>query len=1135
VTSRPLTAEEEAIKCRAESFRSSLLRDVQAQQKNAQVRLQSTTSPLELLPESSSGAAPSDHDGRLTPEHDQSRPSMVQVLSMGSKPSMHRMGTRALRNCDHLLRESVQCKQLVEATELTVRVPGNVGCDDDKFVFGAGRSHNILRTKKVHKHKRRAKKVFAQRRLGNLETEGDDEADASHQFSSQQAEGCPSVSLPEEEKREVIKVLQKHFLFAALRKEEHSMLVEQMIYVEKRKGDIICNKDEKGDACYIILSGICSVKKDEAQVAQLSAGHTFGELAMLYDVPRTATIVCASPRVVLSLIRGPIFRRSLARAKERMLNDTLGFLNSHDTFSKLSIEEKMMLANALTSQTFEPGTELINENVSITAEWMFLVQSGTVEVTDHYRNRKALGEGATISGQKMPYGQKAVVAKALTSVKVFAIGYQVINRLFGNIGEVLRRSTIRSFLESVAFFRELTDREQMTVAALFQDQHFKTGDIIVSALADPQLVLIMEGEVVQVKQQQASSELPPGDEAGSSGGNAEFHCIHPIPKRGSQQLHCNHSEPELMLPHNESFSMPRGGPLDKADVRILQRGDVFGEASFQEGGRMEHTLVVRSADAVVCRAGHDEVCRALRGYAEKTPPLTWIIKRNRIKRKLQTVFPFSALQEEKLDIIVEKFEKVDYRPNDLIAKSNHNWRCFCLLADGEVVRQGEDIKDSPQSLGRWEAFGTRQLLLGKPWDANFSAAASGCCLLTISWQTFSEAAGSLCDELQMKMWYQGLEISMDFLIDAGFLGQGQWGMVRRVQIRGLLGEAFALKRLTKRRVIEFQQEAATKLEREILSECCHPLIVRLIATFQDDHSAYFLMEGLFGGDLFTAIRDIGDLSEEHILFFGGSLVLAIEYTHSRGIIYRDLKPENVMLSAEGFVKLVDFGCCTRKTRSYTFVGTPEYIAPEVIRGQGYGKGVDWWSLGVIMYEMICGPLPFGEGCTDPMETFREILEKPLSIPIKAKPEAADLLTSLLERSCEQRLGSCTKNWKHEVREHPYFEGLQWDAILEHSIFPPYTTPFQSLHPNIGDLPVFRTGSMPAFKLDDPDALDIIQRVNSAPMTDPTLDGDSALKAITSFPQQEDSAEGDLDNGFLNEEEIPRPPSPGADLSCFEGF
>jgi cGMP-dependent protein kinase len=262
-------------------------------------------------------------------------------------------------------------------------------------------------------------------------------------------------------------------------------------------------------------------------------------------------------------------------------------------------------------------------------------------------------------------------------------------------------------------------------------------------------------------------------------------------------------------------------------------------------------------------------------------------------------------------------------------------------------------------------------------------------------------------------------------------------------------EGFALKSMSKKRIIELEQGPATKLEKEILSECCHPLIVRLITTFQDNICVHLLMETLSGNDLFTAIRDVGSLNEDHILFFSASIILGLEYIHSRGIVYRDLKPENVMLTGEGFVKIVDFGCCTKKIRSYTFTGTPEYLAPEVILGKGYGKAVDWWALGVIMYEMICGPLPFGESCQDPLAVMREVLEKELEIPPRVcgkYPNSEDLLHSLLERAPEQRLGSSSHHWQSEVRHHAFFEDLQWDGIVDQSTAPPYVPP-ASLHEN----------------------------------------------------------------------------------------
>jgi cGMP-dependent protein kinase len=267
------------------------------------------------------------------------------------------------------------------------------------------------------------------------------------------------------------------------------------------------------------------------------------------------------------------------------------------------------------------------------------------------------------------------------------------------------------------------------------------------------------------------------------------------------------------------------------------------------------------------------------------------------------------------------------------------------------------------------------------------------------------------------------------------LGEGQFGIVRRVAVQGM-ETRFALKKMSKRKVIDLDQQGPCKLECEILRECCFPLIVQLISTFQDESNVYILMELLGGDDLFTAIRNIGRLNEEQILFFSASIVLSIEYIHSRGVIYRDLKPENIMLTENGFVRLVDFGCCSRKSRTYTFIGTPEYIAPEVILGKGYGKPVDWWGIGVIVYEMACGPLPFGEGCDDPLAVFREILEKPLDIPGTVCTETADFVQCLLERGPEQRLGS-SLSWRNEVREHPFFAGLQWDAVLDETIVPPF--------------------------------------------------------------------------------------------------
>merc|ERR1719169_134078 len=133
------------------------------------------------------------------------------------------------------------------------------------------------------------------------------------------------------------------------------------------------------------------------------------------------------------------------------------------------------------------------------------------------------------------------------------------------------------------------------------------------------------------------------------------------------------------------------------------------------------------------------------------------------------------------------------------------------------------------------------------------------------------------------------------------------------------------------------------IEREVNAQCYHPCIMQFIKTFQDSQNVYFLTEFLGGGDLFYAIREIGELSKRQVQFFAASITLALEHLHGHNVIYRDLKPENVMLASDGHCKLTDFGCCKRGLRSNTIVGTPEYLAPEAILGKGYSCAIDWWA------------------------------------------------------------------------------------------------------------------------------------------------------------------------------------------------
>jgi len=211
----------------------------------------------------------------------------------------------------------------------------------------------------------------------------------------------------------------------------------------------------------------------------------------------------------------------------------------------------------------------------------------------------------------------------------------------------------------------------------------------------------------------------------------------------------------------------------------------------------------------------------------------------------------------------------------------------------------------------------------------------------------------------------------------------------------------------------------------LLAENDHPFIVRLVKNLETKSSIYMLQEVVPGGELFNAIRSFDEvLTTAQAQFYTGSIILVLESLRERGIVYRDLKPENVMLDAQGYLKLIDFGIARKLDdagKAYTVVGTPHYMAPEVIRGHGYGTEVDIWSLGVMQFEFVCGYLPFGDDLEDVSEVCAAVLKEPLSIPNLYKIAAGKtLMQGMMAKKPQRRLGGGINGFE-DLKEAEYFK------------------------------------------------------------------------------------------------------------------
>ncbi|CAO4361981.1 unnamed protein product [Caenorhabditis nigoni] len=271
------------------------------------------------------------------------------------------------------------------------------------------------------------------------------------------------------------------------------------------------------------------------------------------------------------------------------------------------------------------------------------------------------------------------------------------------------------------------------------------------------------------------------------------------------------------------------------------------------------------------------------------------------------------------------------------------------------------------------------------------------------------------------------------------LGQGSFGkvfLVRKVRGRDS-GHVYAMKVL-KKATLKIRDRQRTKLERNILAHISHPFIVKLHYAFQTEGKLYLILDFLRGGDLFTRLSKEVMFTEDDVKFYLAELTLALEHLHSLGIVYRDLKPENILLDADGHIKVTDFGLSKEaidsEKKTYSFCGTVEYMAPEVINRRGHSMAADFWSLGVLMFEMLTGHLPF-QG-RDRNDTMNQILKAKLSMPHFLTQEAQSLLRALFKRNSHNRLGA-GPDGVEEIKRHAFFANIDFVKLLNKEIDPPF--------------------------------------------------------------------------------------------------
>jgi CRP-like cAMP-binding protein/tRNA A-37 threonylcarbamoyl transferase component Bud32 len=491
----------------------------------------------------------------------------------------------------------------------------------------------------------------------------------------------------------------------------------------------------------------------------------------------------------------------------------------------------------------------------------------------------------------------------------------------------------------------------------------------------------------------------------------------------------------------------------KFDDQQLSAGKAFGERA----------LVTGEPRAATAKALTDCVLMALAGekFKELFGPLEFLMEETLCRRLLMGVPMISrseANDKELSRLVRHHLKEVSFPKSTTIAKEGEAVKdpALYLIREGSVTLVSSGEK---KTLAKGDYFGDTAIASG---SYNYTITSLGnegkptvCKMLPKSSIAAVLGAKSRFESVNLtarpsKKSLRDETATMENLEKKCILGSGTFGKVWLVKHKKS-GAAYALKIQKKHEIIKFKQVPGVMREKKIMQNMEHHFIINMVNSFQDTHSLYMVLKMYPGGELYSLLhtRRTDGVKKNYAVFYAGIILEALDFMHLQNIIYRDLKPENVLLDAEGYCVIVDMGFAKEiKDKAYTLCGTPLYIAPEVILSKGHNKAADIWSLGILIYEMIFGTTPFYVDGIDQMGLFKSIVRGNVKFPHRSDKDVVDLVTRMLHRRAAYRLG-CLKDGAQDIRDHQFFEGMNFEELNQKKIKAPWTPklkdPFDTKH------------------------------------------------------------------------------------------
>jgi len=771
----------------------------------------------------------------------------------------------------------------------------------------------------------------------------------------------------------LLNTLAHHFVFASIDEETKRQFVSAMQPQTFRKGDWVMHQGDQGDYFYIVEEGEVAFHVREGfpagcasenfpQVGTGSKGSSFGELALLYNTPRAASIRALVP-LRLYRIDQLTFRSLVMSQQVQDRFNLISLVENLQVFQDLDAANLRKLVDAFTIVEFGEGERVVNKGDH--GDIFYIVRSGGVKIDSigHGSSKfqdQILGEGDSFGERALITGEtRAANVTAVAKSTLLAISKLVLENIIGPLDQAITNSIHARYLRSIPFFEYLEQDEIDRCVMQMKEERFEKGNKI---LASGKLYMIQDGHALMMLQEEEK-----GGEKGQNDNGEE--------ERGST------TGPKLVK---------------------LEKGDYFGD-----------------------------LCGSV---------------------------------EPKISIGVAAPEKNE----NLIITVESNMKCLTLL--------GSDVR---------HAVGDLRLISIEP-AVGEEQNNDGSNTSRWSHIKFMQAKTSSFDFIKSRKCTTDRHVmNLSKLTKHRIIGIGTFGKVWLVTPKSNIKDKptpYAVKMISKRQLLQEKLSVTVLREKNVMESIQHPLLMHMVSSFQDENYLYFVMDLVLGGELFELlyskdnnvgntnaawkesalyksfgpkddkpIKGLAGVGVRKALFYGACVIDAFTYLHNRRIVYRDLKPENVLLNEKGYCIIVDMGFAkVVLDKTYTMCGTPEYLAPEIVLNRGHNHAADYWSFGCLLYELIVGKTPFVEDCFDQMSLLKRVVRAKYAFPDKItnlRPDRSngmdnalyqwkDLVSSLLQPKAMERIGN-VRNGIKDILAHDWFAKIDVNEVRNQSIPAPW--------------------------------------------------------------------------------------------------